>query len=475
LGKRFLNWLSKASSLGTQKQWKSRWMKFAKWVVSSENPLTGKSYMACTIDEVDDLIRKDFETMPSHLFQDKYKDILTKYVASLSELKANTALGLISSVRSFFTNECASIKLPNGKIPKSEMASNEHRFNLNEFRNMWLVADTEGKARLSVAVSLGWSVGEFLSLKAKFCRDVLRNVDDDGFAAFDFRRKKTGARIRGILNPNAVKDLEAYLKRIPDDQEWLWTTKTDAGINYWFRSLCKEAGIKENGSIRFHLIRKYVFDVAVAQCGIYEAKLLTGKKIPISDSTYLHGLEDRLLERYKKFAYPFLKLKLNGELVDQGGRMEELAEKVDSLSIEAEEWKTTAIKMKKENREITERMDRVVLDLKIFKNYAVNVSEISRQVLLDNYYLIKRLGDATGKSYDEIVTESMTEKQRSDYFKTSKLSDEGLPSKLEELDKILRDEWGKSGLEQIKQVEEEANRIVKKVSSAKKERIRRKN
>ena len=424
--------------------------------------------MTCTIDEVDEAIRKDFETMPSHLFQDKYKDILTKYVASLSELKANTALGLISSVRSFFTNECASIKLPSGKIPQPEMASNEHRFNLNEFKSMWLVADTEGKARLSAAVSLGWSVGEFLSLKAKFCREVLRNVDDDGFAAFDYRRKKTGARIRGILNPNAVKDLEVYLKRIPDYQEWLWTTRTDAGINYWFRSLCKEAGVKENGSIRFHLIRKYVFDVAVAQCGIYEAKLLTGKKIPISDSTYLHGLEDRLLEKYKKFTYPFLKL--NGELVDQRGRMDKLAEKVDSLSIEAEEWKTTAIKMKKENREITERMDQVVLDLKVFKNYAVNVSEISKQVLLDNYYLIKRLGEATGKSYDEIVTEPMTEKQKSDYFKTSKLSDKDLPSKLEELDEILRGEWGKSGFEQIKQVEEEANRIVEKVSSAKKER-----
>jgi len=244
-----------------------------------------------------------------------------------------------------------------------------------------------------------------------------------------------------------------------------------ARINYWLRSLCKEAGVKENGSIRFHLIRKYVFDVAVAQCGIYEAKLLTGKKIPISDSTYLHGLEDRLLEQYKRFAYSFLKL--NGELVDQRGRMEKLAEKVDSLSIEAEEWKTMAIKMKKENREITERMDQVVLDLKVFKNYAVNVSEISKKVLLDNYYLINRLGEATGKSYDEIVTEPMTEKQKSDYFKTSKLSDKDLPSKLEELDKILRGEWGKSGLEQIKQVEEEANRIVEKVSNTKKERARR--
>jgi len=365
LGKRFVNWLSKASSLGTQKQWKSRWMKFAKWVVSSENPLTGKPYMDCAVEEVDDLIRKDFETLPSHLFQDKYKDIITKYVASLSELKANTALGLISSVRSFFTNECASIKLPNGKIPKSEMAMGEHRFTLNEFRNMWLVADTEGKARLSVAVSLGWSVGEFLSLKAKFCRDVLRNVDDDGFAVFDFRRKKTGARIRGILNPNAVNDLEVYLKRIPDNQEWLWTTRTDAGINYWLRSLCNEAGIRDNGSIRFHLIRKYVFDVVVAQCGVFEAKLLTGKKIPLSDVTYLHGLQDRLLERYKTFAFPFITL--DGRDGQEGKVPEEIQEKIEDLK--------TTVNVLSQARVIQELQIRRLLEEKIVESKRIEKLE----------------------------------------------------------------------------------------------------
>jgi hypothetical protein len=277
--------------------------------------------MNCDANQVDDAIRHDFETMPSHLFQDKYRDVLTKYVAHLADRKANTAAALISGVRSFFTNEAVSIKLQNGKIPRSEIAMNEHRFTHEELRRMWHIADLEGKARLSTAISLGWSVGEFLSLDLKFIKRVLDTVHE-GFATFDYRREKTKARIRGILNPNAVNDLTIYLKRVQDHQERLWTTRTVTGLNYWLKTLYREAGIREEGRVRFHLLRKYVFDKVSATCGIYEAKLLVGKKIPLADATYLHGLEERLLERYKRFAYHELQL---------DGRIEEDRQDLEAL------------------------------------------------------------------------------------------------------------------------------------------------
>lgn len=323
-------------------------MIFAEWVTSAENPLTGKSYMDCGADEVDDVIRRDFESMPSHIFQDKYRDILTKYTASLSHLKSNTALAKISGVRSFFTNEASSIKLQKGKVPRAEMAMGEHRFTLNDFKGMWLVADTEGKARLSTAVSLGWGIGDFLDLKTRFIREALKNIDSDGFAAFDYRRHKTKARIRGILTPNAVHDLKNYLERVQDDQEYLWTAKTKKGMNYWLRNLCKEAGIKENGSIRFHLIRKYVYDLVSSQCGVYEAKLLVGKKIPLSDATYLHTLEDRLLKRYKQFAYRFFKL--DGSKGKEG----QVPKEVQALQLVVEKYAA-------ENLELKSRLARVEL------------------------------------------------------------------------------------------------------------------
>jgi hypothetical protein len=47
--------------------------------------------------------------------------------------------------------QLANIKLQKGKVPSAEMAENEHRFTLQELRSMWLVADTEGTARMSTA------------------------------------------------------------------------------------------------------------------------------------------------------------------------------------------------------------------------------------------------------------------------------------------------------------------------------------
>ncbi|MCJ7632605.1 hypothetical protein MUP77_09470 [Candidatus Bathyarchaeota archaeon] len=332
MGKRLDNWLSKTSATETRRAWSIRWTRFAKWITTTENPLTNAPYMACSSEEVDDVIRSDFESLPSHLFQDKYRDILTKYVAYLSvgNRFGNSVLSSISSVRSFFTNEAVSIRLQKGKVPRKEMAMNEHRFNKVELERMWHVADLEGKARLSVAVSLGWAVSDFLDLKANFIRGVLSNTDLEGFASFDARRIKTKARSFGILTPLAVQDLSNYLKEIPEKQQCLWSIGSDIGINHWLKTLYQKAGLKENGSIRFHLIRKYVFDVVYSQCGVDEAKLLVGKEIPLEDATYLQGLEDRLLERYKKFAYPFLKL--DGTSQGNGGSkaLEEKLEKQGS-------------------------------------------------------------------------------------------------------------------------------------------------
>ena len=306
------NWLSKAGNSHTKAVWKSNWLKFAEWVTDSKNPLTSAPYMTCSIDKVDEIIRSDFENMPSHLFQDKYRDILSKYLVSFGDLKSNTVRAKISAVQSFLTNEATSIRLQHGKIPKAEMAKNEHRFVLEELRKMWLVADIEGKARLSVAVSLGWSVGDFLNLETGFIREVIKNVDAAGFASFDYQRHKTKARVRGILTPNATHDLNNYLSKATG--KYLWSSRTKEGINAWFKALYVEAGIGKNGTVRFHLLRKYTYGIVVNQCGTELAKLLVGKTIPIEDATYLQNLETDLLEKYEKFAYPFLKLEGNGQI-----------------------------------------------------------------------------------------------------------------------------------------------------------------
>ena len=342
MGKRLKNWLSKASTPGTRKQWRLRWGKFVEWA---------SPFMNCTPDEVDDIIRKDFEAMPSHLFQDKYRDILTKYLASMGDKRSNTTLGRISSVRSFFTNEATSISFQKGRLPVAEMAMNEHRFNREELHQMWLVADLQGKAILSTTVSLGWSVGDIIGLQRGFVEKALSHEDSDGYVCFDYRRKKTKARVRGILNPCAVHDLKNWLK-VSESKDKLWTTTSAEGLNYWIKALVEKAGIKANGTVRFHLLRKYTFDVAVSQIGPYEAKLLVGKAIGLQDETYLHGLEDRLLERYKQFAFPLLNL--DGIQAQKETKMQDLEKKLESQSQVLDYLQTENLVMKDRLRRIEE-------------------------------------------------------------------------------------------------------------------------
>lgn len=324
MGHRLDNWLSKAANnTQTRRLWKQRFEKFSSWVEKTKQ-------LNCMADEVDDVIRKDFETMPSHIFQDKYKDVLMKYLASLSNLNQNSALAYISGVRSFFTNEAASINLIKSRMPKTQMAMNEHRFSLQELHAMWLVADTEGKARLSTAVSLGWAAGDFIGLETSYIKKLLNNIDADGFSSFDYIRPKEHSRGRGILNPDSIRDLKNYLHQVPESQKNLWTLTTQEGLNFWLKALVRESGLKENGTIRFHLIRKYLFDIAESQIGLYEAKLLVGKRIPMSDETYLHGIEDRLLEKYKRLAYPLLRL--NGSENGNGNKLSDLSKKLEDQS-----------------------------------------------------------------------------------------------------------------------------------------------
>ena len=380
MGKRLENWLSKTGNSHTKAVWKSHWLKFAEWVTTAKNPLNGAPYMKCSVEEVDDAIRSDFENMASHFFQDRYRDILSKYLVSLGELKSNTVRARISAVRSFLSNEAASVQLQRGKIPKAEMAKNEHRFNLEELRKMWLVANTEGKARLSTAVSLGWSIGDFLNLQTDFIREIIGNADNDGFAAFDYQRKKTKARVRGILTPNAVYDLNNYLSKASG--KYLWSSRTKEGINAWFKTLYVEAGIGKNGSVRFHLVRKYTYGIVVNQCGTELAKLLVGKTIPIEDATYLQNLETYLLEKYKKFAYPFLNL--NGQRLEKENKFEILEDKLEKQSQVLDYLQNENLELKEKFRRIEEArsesddiMNRLFEDPKFLSTLKERLKEIS--------------------------------------------------------------------------------------------------
>jgi hypothetical protein len=247
--------MSKIDNVNTRSLHSRNWRKFAKWAVTTINSLTEHNFFTCSMDEVDDAIRTDFVTMNTAMFLDKYKDMLTKYLVSISHLKNNTQNAYMTSVKSFFTSESVSIKLPKGKIPSIERARGDHELTIPELQAMWHVGNWEEKARISTALSLGWGISDFMALQVNDIKAYLHDIDEEGFCVFDSERIKTRRRsviVIGILNPDGTRDLTKYLDTIPDTRASLWTIGTPKGMNLWLRTLYAKAGFTTTRKLHFH-------------------------------------------------------------------------------------------------------------------------------------------------------------------------------------------------------------------------------
>jgi hypothetical protein len=312
LGKRFKNWMAKLANPQTRNIHQRNWRRFTRWSVTAIDPLTDQPYFTCLPDDVDDLIRHDFETMSTALFVDKYRDVLTKYLSSISHHKNNTINAYLGSVKSFFSSETTTIKLAKGKTPSIEPSRGDHELTVEQLQAMWQVGNFEEKARVSTALSLGWSISDFLSLTVADIRAYLKDIDDDGFVAFDGSRIKTrkrGVIVVGVLNRDATRDLIKYLEVIPEEQKRLWSIRSAKGMNLWLKQLYLKGGLTTNRRLRWHCFRKLVFSTISFNVGFYEAKLVTGKKVRDSEVTYLQGLKQRVLTKYKEDIYPLLQLR----------------------------------------------------------------------------------------------------------------------------------------------------------------------
>ncbi|MGD0202409.1 MAG: hypothetical protein ABSC20_00705 [Candidatus Bathyarchaeia archaeon] len=223
-------------------------------------------------------------------------------------LKPNSVRFPINAVRAFYSSQKEPIRGLKKKTVKAEAAKGEHIFSIADLRAMYAVADTRNKAILSTATSLGWDVSSFGNLERDFVENLVKRTKSQNseFIAFDWQRKKTGATVYGILNPMAIFSLDNYIMKL--NKESPNQTKlfdlTELQLNNILKNLATEANIVLIGRVHFHLLRKYLMN-ALSDAGLnaWEVKIIVGKEIPVTDSTYLQTLKKSAYEKYQK-AYP---------------------------------------------------------------------------------------------------------------------------------------------------------------------------
>jgi len=266
----------------------------------------------------------------------------------------------VVAVQSFFSSTCQKLTIRRGRIIPVQMRTDGHIFSINDLRKMFDIADTRDKAILSTAVSLGWSISDFLSLKRKFIEDLIKRArsENSEFIFFDLQRGKTDARTLGILSPEAINWLEQWL-RCSEETEFLWSSPRgerlkDDTISDILNRLAKESGIVTTGAVYFHAFRKFLM-TSLSNAGLneFEIKTIVGKDISISDVTYLR-IKEEAFSKYKQ-AYPSFSL----IKTEANGKIEGLKEALRQLEKENKELKETIQGLQVRITELQQGLDKV--------------------------------------------------------------------------------------------------------------------
>jgi hypothetical protein len=243
--------------------------------------------------------------------------LLNDYVTPRTKkMMPNSARSHLTSVRAFYASQKEPIRGLKNKIIDVEAAKNEHTFSIEDLRSMFAVANLRDKALIATSTSLGWEISAIQALEKDFIEKLVQRAKSQNieFISFDWQRKKTGAAQFGILNSMALFSLEQYLAKLNKEnptQTKLFDLSV-VGLNNILKKLADDANLVLIGKIHFHLLRKFLMN-ALSDAGLnsFEIKLILGKKIGISDQTYLQTLKKSSFEKYRKCYPSHLSLTMN--------------------------------------------------------------------------------------------------------------------------------------------------------------------
>jgi integrase len=242
----------------------------------------------------------------------------------------NGVLGAITAVRSLCIQFNKPIKFRKGQIGKTEADNDSHVFSNGDLKLLFDVGDTEDKAILATATSLGWEISSFLDLDREHISKVIDHAkqNNENFVFFSDTRSKTGEARLAVLNPLAIQWLTNYLATRKDSDTRLFPISQD-GVQKLLYRLAQQSGLKTTGNLRFHAIRKWLMSrLSRANFNEYQIKFVLGKSIGVSDRTYLQTLQTEIEEKYPRLYDEFLNINpmVNTEQLKKLGSIEKEVE-----------------------------------------------------------------------------------------------------------------------------------------------------
>jgi len=276
------------------------------------------------------------------------RKILEFYNVLKTQYKINYARQVPNGILAFYSAHAETIKDVTTEFDSAQVPEDEYVFTQDDLRKMFYYADTEEKALLSTAISLGYGSADFLKLEAEKIKNLIREAKDKNLDFIRFvgkTRAKTSIQPRSHLTPETIDSLSEYIelleKRNGKTPKYLWSNSdtekhiTNQGLNKKFKRIMEKANINTYGkSAHFHLLRKFLYSRLQAK-NKDVAKVIVGKAVNISDVTYITDLDaecERVFrETYKEFS-------LNGDV--SGKTKREQSETIEKLEARIKELET---------------------------------------------------------------------------------------------------------------------------------------
>jgi integrase len=279
--------LDSVSNKSTKKEYRWGIKLFSEWY--------GKSAEEILKERQDDLTQKTGENLIEFRNRSaRFSKTLEKFHDYLlsQNYSINTARNLIIGVRQLFRFYEMPILIRNGsKVSQTVESTSDFPLTIETVRAMFQVADLRERVILSLATDLGLRIGDFLALR----KAALPGLSQEAPISFVVMTDKKKIVAKGFLSQESVDLLKLYLPTLDKkENQYLFPSNgkshiSDEWLNDALRSLASKAGVSlGDKSLHFHLFRKMFLSAGIdSGCGFTAAKLMCGKSIAKSDSTYL--------------------------------------------------------------------------------------------------------------------------------------------------------------------------------------------
>lgn len=322
----FLSYIKQAKSKATYKNYKQGIKKFVEWY--------GKS--------ADEILKERFEDLRSTELTERkrFNREIEKFHRHLRNIghPQNTAVAYTEGIRQLFRFYEMDVKDLPTEVTRKVVTTKDFVPTVQQYRDMFNCGALVDRTIISMALDLGWRVGDFSKIK----KDTLPSLDREAPIPYDLITEKEEVISKSFLSSQTVQLLKTYMKTLPKDNPYLFPSNNhkhldSESINKRLKVLAKKAKIRmpKGKRLRFHAFRKrFISECANLKIDINTAKILVGKSVSKDMLTYLSEVEHKkafleVHERLKLTVEPELKAVVSVK----EARIRELEKRVEELEI----------------------------------------------------------------------------------------------------------------------------------------------